>query len=147
MNETMEEQRYFEARLDDQISWYDRKSSWNKKWFYTLSVIGFATAALIPFLAALITKHTDLQYVVGALGIVVSITSAVIGLYKFHEHWVQYRTTSEMLKHEKYLYLTRTEPYDEPDPFNKLVERVETLISRENTTWIEYVKPKKKDTE
>lgn len=145
MNEIMKEQQYFENRLDEQIGWYSSKCRWNKKWFYTLSVVGFVTAALIPFLTAFIKQYESLQYVVGSLGITVSITSAIIGLCKFHEHWIQYRTTSEMLKHEKYLYLTRTEPYDEQEPFYKLVERVESLISRENATWIEYVKPKKKE--
>ncbi len=144
MNDTMNEQQYFENRLDGQLGWYSRRCTWNKRWFYTLSVVGFAAAASIPFLAPLIKQFGSLQYAVGSLGVIVSVTSAVIGLYKFHEHWVQYRTTSEMLKHEKYLYLTRTDPYDGPDPFGTLVQRVESLISRENATWIEYVKPQKK---
>jgi hypothetical protein len=48
------------------------------------------------------------------------------------------------LKHEKYLYLTKTEPYDGEDAFNELVKRVEDMISKENTRWSQYIKKQKK---
>ena len=35
----------------------------------------------------------------------------------------------------KYLFLTGTEPYGCEESFSLLVERVESLISVENTTW------------
>ncbi|HFC76762.1 MAG TPA: DUF4231 domain-containing protein, partial [Candidatus Moranbacteria bacterium] len=51
----------------------------------------------------------------------------------------------ESLKHEKYLFLTKSEPYDIDEPFKLLVQRVESLISKENTNWSNYMKkPQKK---
>ena len=48
-------------------------------------------------------------------------------------------TTCESLKKEKFLYLAEARPYDKSDRFNLLVERVESLISEENTNWSELI--------
>jgi hypothetical protein len=52
-----------------------------------------------------------------------------------NEKWIEYRTTTETLKHEKYLYFTNSLPYANDDTFVLLVERVERLISKENSRW------------
>jgi Protein of unknown function (DUF4231) len=59
-------------------------------------------------------------------------------------HWIEYRATAESLKKEKFLFLTQTDPYDKDDAFHLLVERVEALLSKENTEWLQSVmKPSK----
>jgi len=63
-------------------------------------------------------------------------------LYKYQENWVAYRSTCESLKHEKYLYNTKSTPYQGKDSFNLLVQRVEMLISQENSSWAEMLKNK-----
>ena len=71
----------------------------------------------------------------------IAIIAATLGLYRFQEHWIEYRTTCESLKKEKFLFLTGSEPYSS-DPATKiqlLVRRVETLISKENTDWAQYM--------
>ena len=65
----------------------------------------------------------------------VAIVAGVLGLYQFQENWVKYRSTSETLKHERFLFLTRTAPYDADDPFHLLVQRVEALTSEEHSKW------------
>ncbi len=37
------------------------------------------------------------------------------------------------------MFLTGTEPYDGEDRFQVLVQRCETLISKENTNWAQYM--------
>jgi Protein of unknown function (DUF4231) len=32
-------------------------------------------------------------------------------LYQFQEHWITYRTTAEVLKHERCLYLAKAGPH------------------------------------
>ncbi|HEY1430160.1 MAG TPA: hypothetical protein VGF39_00785, partial [Stellaceae bacterium] len=52
--------------------------------------------------------------------------------------------TGEALKKEKFLFVTKTEPYDSDDAFPILVQRIETLVSKENVTWAQYLmKPDK----
>ena len=141
----MNQEAYLKERLQDQIDWYDRKSIKNQKWFKRLQVAAILASATIPFLSGYITGTTLLLKVsVGLLGLVVTAITAVLGLYKFQENWFEFRTTCESLKHEKYLFLTEAEPYDQDDPFRLLVERVESLISKENTAWNRYMKKEKK---
>ena len=132
----MEQDTYIEERLDDQIAWYDKKSQSNQKWHKRLRVIELIAGACSPFLAAYITETSlALKVAVGFLGLVVTFITGVVTLYKFQENWVEYRTTCEALKHEKFLYLTQSDPYDTEAPFNLLVQRVENLLSSENSRW------------
>lgn len=56
---------------------------------------------------------------------------------KYHENWIQYRYVSELLKHEKHLFLTKTEPHDDEEyAFHLLVQRTERAISSENINWV-----------
>jgi hypothetical protein len=141
----MEQNTYIQERLDDQIDWYDKKSQSNQKWHKRLRVIELIAGASIPFLAAYITEASlTLKLGVGFLGLLITIITGVVTLYKFQENWIEYRTTCEALRHEKFLFLTQTDPYDIKDPFNLLVFRVENLISKENTKWAEHIKMSKK---
>ena len=81
----------------------------------------------------------------GLLGLAIAVITAVVSLCQFQENWVEYRTTCESLKHEKFLFLTRTGPYNGDAPFPLLVQRVESMISKENTTWSEYIRPQKEE--
>ena len=137
---------YLKERVDDQIDWYDRKSLTNQHWFKRLRIIEIVAAASIPFLSAYMTQGELLiRLIVGALGVVITVIAGVIALYQFQENWIEYRTTCESLKHEKYLFLTRAEPYDAEDPFPMFVERIEGLISVENTKWYQRLQSRKKN--
>jgi len=144
----MNADEYIAKRLDDQIAWYDRKSLWSQRWYKRLRMAEFVAAALIPFLAAYLAPElSTTKVVIGLLGVTIAVITATLGLYQFQEHWIEYRTTCESLKKEKYLFLTSSEPYtgDSPDRLRLLVERVETLISKENTNWTQYMKKPKEE--
>lgn len=140
----MNEEEYFEKRLEDQIHWYDKKSMFNQGWYKRLRVMEIAAAAAIPLLAGFIKDNSDpFKIVIGLLGLIIVVLTGVITFYKFQENWIEYRTTSETLKHEKFLFLTASEPYNVKEPFQLLVQRVENVISKENTKWVEYIKSSK----
>ena len=141
----MNQEEYLQERIDDQINWYDRKSLQSQKWFKRLQIVSIIAATTIPFISGYLTETTIwLKLAVGVLGLIVAAITAILGLYKFQENWLEYRTVCESLKHEKYLFLTKSEPYDSEDSFKFLVERVEGLISKENTKWRGYMKIEKK---
>ncbi|MEW8626788.1 MAG: DUF4231 domain-containing protein [Candidatus Thiodiazotropha sp.] len=138
----MDSDEYISQRLEDQINWYDKKSQSAQVNYKRIRLVEFFCAATIPFLAGMMTNDSNyLKVVVGVLGVVVAIITAVQGLYQWNEDWIQYRTTCESLKKEKFLFLTKSEPYDsdERDNLNLLVQRVETLVSKENTNWAQYM--------
>jgi hypothetical protein len=130
----MDENTYINDRLEDQINWYDSKSQTNQRWFKRLRFTEIICAAIIPFLAGAPSSIYG-QIVIGILGIVIAVSASLSVLNKYQENWLTYRTTCETLRHEKYLFLTKCKPYDNSDSFNKLVERVESLISKENSHW------------
>jgi len=137
----MDQEEYIKQRLDQQINWYDTKSVGNQRWFKRLQLLIIIASSSIPFISGYIsTDSTELKLLVGALGLLVAAATAVLGLYQFQENWMEYRTTCESLRHEKYLFLTGAAPYNVEDSFHLLVERVEGLISKENTNWVNYTK-------
>ncbi len=139
----MTEEEYIDDRLNDQISWYGKKSQTNQKLFNRLRLLEIVAAAIIPFLAGIGSAIPYYSIIIGALGAMIAVSAGLSALYKYHENWIEYRTTSETLKHEKYLFQTKCSPYDNDDAFCKLVQRVEGLISKENTQWSRYAEKAK----
>jgi hypothetical protein len=98
-------------------------------------MIEIVAAALIPALIAFGMKDPYSGAVSAALGILIAISAGAMGLFKFHENWVQYRGTAEQLKHEHFMYETQTGPYAGADRYGALVERVESILMKENAAW------------
>ena len=142
------EEEYLQTRVLDQIKWYDKKSRANKLWFQRLKIIEIILALLIPFLTAYITDKTpDLKITVGIIGILVAFVTSVVTLVKFQENWIQYRTTAEALKREKFLFLAKTGNYKDENRFVSFVERFEALISDSTSKWISYIASEPKTNE
>ena len=143
----MDVNAYIAERLDDQIGWYDRRSASNQKWYKALRTTQLLAAALIPFLTGyLALEIPTTKFLVGLLGVGIAVITGMLDLYRFQQHWIEYRTTCEALKKEKYLFVTDSEPYtgDLAAKFRRLVQRSETLISKENSDWAQYVRPPKR---
>ncbi len=121
-------------RLEEQRKWYSKNSALNKQWFQRLKVVEIIAAALIPFFAG----YANLTVLTGILGVFIVVLEGLQGLYQFHDNWTSYRSTSEALKHEKYLYQAKAGPYkDAANPDALLAERVEATVSREHAKWVE----------
>ncbi len=138
------EDEYLQTRVLDQIKWNDRKSTANKKWFLSLKIIEIILALFIPLLSGYITHDGNyLKLTVGIIGIIVAATAGLITLIKFQENWVEYRSISEALKLEKFLFLSKAGPYkDITDPYPLFVERFENLISTSTKKWVSYISKK-----
>ncbi len=135
----MTEEQYFQQRLEDQISWFDKKSSFNQKMYKRLVLVEILLSVSIPFITSFVTADTlVLKLLLGAMGIVIALIAGILSVYKFQELWVNYRATSETLQQEKYIYLTRSGMYQEnrtSRPYNDFVLRVENILSKENLNW------------
>ena len=140
-------EEYIEQRLNDQIGWYDRKSTANQRWFKRLRFAEIVAATTIPFLSGFADKSSSIKIAIGALGVFVAVIASVLGLLQLQVHWMQYRATAELLRNEKFLFLTQTDPYNKDDAFHLFVQRVEALLSKENTEWAQsMMKPPKAET-
>jgi hypothetical protein len=141
----MNQEEYLSQRVDDQINWYDKKSMINQKRFKRLRIIEIIFAALIPLLSGYTDTIHELQYVLGILGCLVAVIAGLLGLSKYQENWIEYRTTCESLKHEKFLFLTQSSPYHSTDAFQLFVNQVESLISTENSKWSQHIIEKREE--
>ena len=119
-------------RLEDQLGWYDRKSASNQQAFKRLKVLQLVAAAAVPVVASVDAE----VWITGGLGALVVVVEGVQQLGQFQQNWLNYRSTCETLKHEKYLYLAGAGPYRRSDqPEQLLAERIEGLISQEHAKW------------
>jgi hypothetical protein len=121
-------------RIEDQIAWYDRKSGINMHWFKRLKMTEIVSAALIPFLAA--SAIPQAKFATGILGVLITVFEGMLQLNRYHENWIDYRSTCESLRHEKYLFLAGAGDYATAEkPRALLAERVESLVSQESAKW------------
>ena len=142
----MDSKAYIDQRVDDQITWYDRKSLSNQRWYKMLRMTQFVAAAGIPFLTGYLESDIlNVGLVVGLCGVVIAVVTATLDLFRFQENWIQYRSTCESLRKEKFLFLTNSEPYnnESADRLEIFVQRSETIISKENSYWAQYVRQPK----
>ena len=131
---------YITGRVDDQIDWYDQKSLRVQQWFKRLRGLEIISAGAIPLFAGFGDGSTWSIIVVGVLGAVVAVLASFLSLNQLQVNWIEYRTNCESLKHEKYLFLTNAKPYNEEDSFGLFVQRIESLISKENSGWSQYTR-------
>jgi Protein of unknown function (DUF4231) len=135
-------------RLEDQINWYSARSDRNQQLYKWLKLTVIVLAALIPLLSGL-----DMpapmgvpKWFLGALGALIAIIEGVQQVNQYHASWISYRSTAEALKHEKFLYLGNAGPYlAAPDPRAQLAERVEAIVSQEQTKWLSGQKVEEKN--
>lgn len=119
-------------RLEEQIRWYSRGARRNKRWYMRIKVVQIVAAATIPVLSA-----TSLPtWVAGGLGASIVVLESIQQLCQFHSNWTHYRSTSEALKHEKFLYLAHAGSYaTAANPEAMLAERIEGRVSQEHASW------------
>jgi hypothetical protein len=120
-------------RLEDQLGWYDRKSTAAQHAYKRLKVAQLVVAAAVPVAAA----ADAVAWLTAALGGVVLVFEGLQQLGQYQANWTAYRSTCEQLKHEKYLYLAQAGPYaDAESPERALAERLEGLVSQEHAKWV-----------
>lgn len=122
------------GRLEQQIRWYDRKSGAAQRNFKWGKYLVISSSAFIPIAALL-----DFRGLTAGLGAFIAVCEAVQHINQWQHNWITYRSTCEALRHEKYTYIERADPYDnleDADARKLLVERTESLISTEHSKWI-----------
>jgi Protein of unknown function (DUF4231) len=121
-------------RLEDQLAWYDGKSRANQRQYKRVKVVQLVLGAAVPVLVLVPEIHAVVPALLAA---VVVILEGLQQLYQWQTNWVQYRSTTESLKHEKYLFLAAAGPYAGADRLRVLAERIEGLVSQEHAQWTE----------
>ena len=134
-------------RLSDQEKWYDSKSNCCQKKYKILKITQVFVAVLIPLFAH-IPNEVYMKWTVSSMGAFIAFLETIQHLNQYSRNWIDYRSTAERLKHEKFLFLSAAGPYSELDQearLQLLATRVEDQISMEHTKWSDEIKKSTKE--
>lgn len=133
---------YLKGRYENQVQWYDGRSALYKRCYHCFQWATIILSSALPASIMLIPDD-DKIYVV-ALSVILAIATSAMKSFKFQENWISYRTIAESLRKEVHYYNAGANGYSISENKEQLfVERVEALISRENTLWGETHKKSK----
>jgi hypothetical protein len=137
---------YKQERLQKQIEWHSKKARDNKIRFRLYQMITLIASAIIPIIN--IANNGDTTRIISSIigGIIVVVTG-ITQLEKYQENWILYRTSSELLKKEKYFFENSVGEYsnlDDPQKNKLLVERVESIVSAETSKYFTMHQPERK---
>jgi hypothetical protein len=150
----MDPDEYLEQRVEDQIKYYEQAASREKRrhvWIQSFVIVFGATVPVMVNLPEWTYGWFDLS-VFGRisatlLSLAVAILAGLANFRKFEDLWLAYRMTEELLKRERYLYLTNSEDYSESETaFPLFVDRVEQLISVEHSRFQTLIRQARRPT-
>jgi len=148
----MDIEKYFKDRVEDQLSYYENAANKAKRkhvWTQTTIII---LGLLVPVVINLPTQWGSLQNLEGFIKIVVTVLSLSLAILtgisnfrKYGDLWLTYRMTEELIKHEKFLYLTSSGTYYENEKApNDFVQTVESIISSEHNKFRSIIEEAKR---
>ncbi len=117
------------------LKYYDDKSKINKRWYAVLIAINILLSSFIPFVTLFIDDYSSAKYIVALMGCIVTAASSCRVTFGFHENWIEYRTSSEILRYHKYLYQSNSTPYNNQMRDEILISNVNAVVETENKTW------------
>lgn len=127
---------YLKDRYEGQVQWYESRSSRYKSYYHVFQWLAIILSSALPAVIVLAPEGGNLVSVVPS--VLLAIVTSALKSFKLQENWVSYRTIAETLKKEKHFYDAEANGYSTVENKEQFfVERVETLISRENTMWLE----------
>lgn len=133
-------QRYIEERVEQYQKWYDGKAVGMKSRYLRMRSFSVVGGGLVPVLIN-VPWQTELlgvpviQLVVTVVSLLVVVAVSLESVFHYREQWKNYRSTEQLLGHEKFLFRSRVGRYkgmNDDDAFRLFVERVEEAIAIEN---------------
>ena len=127
---------YLAKRFEPQVAWYDRKATRYKNYYHWLQWTIVITSAIVPPMIVWMPEDYKLVTVIPSIALTIATSSQKV--FKFQEHWINYRAIAEALKKEKHFYDAGANGYASADDKKQLfVERTEAIMSRENMSWVD----------
>lgn len=128
-------ERYRKDRYEKQVAWYDSKANWNHNAHQVFQWMTIILASVTPIL--IVVGGGWIKWLAVGVAVLVAVSTGALRAFKYQENWINYRTTCETLKKEIYFFEGGIQGYGTAqDKQSLFVERVEALISRENTLWL-----------
>ena len=152
----MTEEVYLKDRVDDQLKYYETAANKTKtifNWMQLLIIVfGLLVPVAINFPVDLVSSEptgaldAGVQLSATIMSLIVAILTGILNFKKYGDLWLSYRMTEELLKHEKFTYLTRSGKYASGNAFDKFVQTIESLISHEHNKFHSLIQDSKRPT-
>lgn len=135
----MDAKNYILERLNQYQSWYDAKATESKRKYLRMRSFSVIGGGLVPVLINIpqqtIYGIPIIQIAVTIISLLVVVFVSLESVYHYREQWKNYRSTEQLLGHEKFMFQTKVGKYSglsEEDSYRLFVKRVEDAIFSEN---------------
>ena len=137
----LSDEQYIEERIIDQLNYYNQRACKYKFLYFLFNILNITFSVSIPVLTILSTgtKELLIKVLIAVLGSLITLSTSILSLCKFHELWMTYRSASEKLKSFLYLYMTKTSPYNTDQSFSLFASDCENIMMQTNTLWLDHI--------
>jgi Protein of unknown function (DUF4231) len=133
-------EQYISQRLEQYQGWYDKKSVSMKTKYLRMRALSVVGGSVVPVLInvpfdANLAGFSIVKVIVTVISLCVVISISLENVFHYREQWKNYRSTEQLLGHEKFYFRTRVGRYhgvSDEGAFLLLVERVEEAVASEN---------------
>jgi len=125
------QRRSLQTRWLDQVLWMESRVNRSQTMYYVLRLTTIIGGVIVPALVSLRLgggTGATVGWVVFVISLLVAISAAVEGLFRFGERWRHYRRTSELLKSEGWQFFQLSGPFY--DRYNSHAEAYRTFAAR-----------------
>jgi len=120
------------AGLAAALAWYDQQATGNRITYQVLRVAAVVLAAAIPVL----TTSGAPPLATAILGGAIVVVEGVQQVFRFHDHYIAYRSTWNTLEREKRLFESHVGRYaNNANRDQALAERINQILAEETTRW------------
>ena len=140
-----EDRRHFiSSRWLENVVWMESAAQQARTRYFALRLTTIIGAVIVPALVSINAvggSKAAITWITFVVSLVVALSAAVEGFFRFGDRWRHYRSLVEELKTEGWSYHELNGPYaadgaTHESAFPSFVERVNALLARETQTYI-----------
>ena len=144
---------FLRSRWLDQVLYTEKRAIQTQKQYNTFRMMTIIGGVTIPALVSLSvlgeSAQRYLQYLTFAISLIVAVSSAVEGFFRFGDRWRHYRETAELQKIEGWQFFQLSGPYrrfnKHVDAYHLFASRVEEIIRRDVAVYVAQVTQERKE--
>jgi len=146
-NAQLDPKAYLDERVEGQLVYYEKAASRAKRTYILFQSTIIVLAVIVPVLVNVQPMSVGLRVLTTVMSLLLAILSGLLSFRKYGELWLSYRATEELLKQEKYLFLTQAGRYaDSQSPFKDFATTIEGIISGEHSKFIAMIEEARRPT-
>lgn len=129
----------YEKCIKEYMNYYDTRSKWYKKIYYTGTIIKLIAVASVPIMELAVQSGGEVNWQVVGAGAIALFCESLLDKIKAKEKYLSYRNVCEKLSSEQRMYKSKCDRYSGKHANSKYVKRVEGIIAAENKDWKLYM--------